>query len=90
MLSRKFFDEKQGRKGSARSAEKSFARLFKGGGIPKGRALWPRPQARNTPGRAAKDRKPDKPTISHKRQTTLITARPQRLCREACKQPAGF
>jgi len=39
----------------ARSADKSFARLFKGGGIPKGGALWPRPQARNTPGRAAAD-----------------------------------
>jgi len=43
---------KQGLNRSARSADKSFASLYKGCGIPKGGALWSRPQARNTPGRA--------------------------------------
>jgi len=37
-----------------RSTDKSFARLYKGGGFPKGGALWSRPQVRNTLGRAVR------------------------------------
>jgi len=67
---------------------KSFASLFKGCGIPKGGALWSRPQARNTPGRAARHRKPTEISAAQVRQETSIPARPNpRLCREAGKQP---
>ena len=73
---------------SARSADKSLVHLFKGGGSPEGKALWPPPQRRNL--LAAPPPVPYGPetssvwVLSFEQQGAAFGGR---FCRETGKQP---